>query len=112
MAPVLKTGEVKASVGSNPTLSVPDSDRKKDFRFLAAAEILGSPRTPAAMSRYRIVRDDGQLDSIAGQAFPTYDAAYAVLERYYDDLCCSDEREYYRIEEDSGAADLADGQPD
>ena len=25
MAPVLKTGEVKASVGSNPTLSVPDS---------------------------------------------------------------------------------------
>ena len=23
MAPVLKTGEVKASVGSNPTLSVP-----------------------------------------------------------------------------------------
>ena len=24
MAPVLKTGEVKASVGSNPTLSVPE----------------------------------------------------------------------------------------
>ena len=41
MAPVLKTGEVKASVGSNPTLSVPDKARKKDFRFLAAAETLG-----------------------------------------------------------------------
>ncbi len=27
MAPVLKTGEVKASVGSNPTLSVPDPAR-------------------------------------------------------------------------------------
>jgi hypothetical protein len=68
------------------------------------------------MTRYRIVRDDGQPDSIAGQAFPTYDAAYAVLERYYGDLCCSDEREYYRIEEDSGTVNsgaeaLADGQP-
>ena len=48
------------------------------------------------MSQYRIVRDDGQLDNIAGQAFSTYDAAYAVLERYYGDLCCSDGREYYR----------------
>ncbi len=55
------------------------------------------------ITRYRIVRDDGQLDCIAGQAFATYDAAYAVLERYYGDLCCSDEREYYRIEEDSTA---------
>jgi hypothetical protein len=35
------------------------------------------------MNLYRIVRDDGQLDSIAGQSFATYDAAYAVLERYY-----------------------------
>ena len=62
------------------------------------------------MTRYRIVRDDGQLDTIAGEAFSTYDAAYAVLERYYADLCCSDEREYYSIEEDSAAEDLADGQ--
>jgi hypothetical protein len=67
------------------------------------------------MTRYRIVRDDGQLDTIAGQTFATYDAAHAVLERYYGDLCCSDEREYYRIEEgsatgDSAAEDLADGQ--
>ena len=63
------------------------------------------------MTRYRIVRDDGQLDTIAGQTFATYDAAHAVLERYYADLCCSDEREYYRIEELSGAGERADGQP-
>ncbi len=63
------------------------------------------------MTRYRIVRDDGQPDTIAGQSFPTYNATYAVLERYYGDLCCSDERECYRIEEESGAEALADGQP-
>jgi hypothetical protein len=28
----------------------------------------------------------------------TRDEAYALLERYYADLCCSDDREYYRIE--------------
>jgi hypothetical protein len=69
------------------------------------------------MTRYRIVRDDGQLDTIAGQSYQTYDAAYAVLERYYSDLCCSDEREYYSIEEEStvgvnAAEDLADGRSD
>ena len=47
---------------------------------------------------YRIERDDGQHDQIAGQCFGSYDQAYAVLERYYADLCCSDDREYYRIE--------------
>jgi hypothetical protein len=51
------------------------------------------------MSRlYRIERDDGLVDQIAGQCFASYDEAYAVLERYYSDLCCSDDREYYRIE--------------
>jgi hypothetical protein len=60
------------------------------------------PSASAAMSRYRIVRDDGCSDAIAGQVFDSYDAAHAVLERYYADLCCSDEREYYRIEELSG----------
>jgi hypothetical protein len=45
-----------------------------------------------------IVRDDGQPDDIAGRSFASFDAAYVVLERYYADLCCSDEREYYRIE--------------
>jgi len=32
------------------------------------------------MSRYRIVRDDGCRDAIAGQEFDSYDAAHAVLE--------------------------------
>ncbi|MDA0718401.1 MAG: hypothetical protein O2839_09355, partial [Cyanobacteria bacterium] len=49
------------------------------------------------MSRYQIRRDDGISDGIAGQIFDSYDAAYAVLERYYADVCCSDDREYYRI---------------
>jgi len=35
---------------------------------------------------YRIERDDGQRDQIAGQCFSSYDEAYAVLERYYADL--------------------------
>lgn len=50
-------------------------------------------------ARYRIVRDDGGTDLIAGSSYASYDDAYAVLERYYGDLCCSDDREYYRIEE-------------
>jgi hypothetical protein len=63
------------------------------------------------MPRYRIVRGDGQRDAIAGCWFESYDAAYAVLERYYGDLCCSDDREAYRIEEESGLEARADGQP-
>ena len=50
------------------------------------------------MSSYLIQRDDGISDGIAGQVFDSYDAAYAVVERYYADMCCSDDREYYRIE--------------
>jgi hypothetical protein len=50
------------------------------------------------MSRYVIRRDDGLEDAIAGRRFEHYDDAYAVLERYYADLCCSDDRAYYRIE--------------
>ncbi len=47
---------------------------------------------------YQILRDDGVQDGIAaGQVFSSYDEAYAVLERYYADLCCSDDREFYRI---------------
>ena len=49
-------------------------------------------------TRYRIHRDDGQRDAIAGSSYGSYDEAHAVLERYYGDLCCSDDREYYRIE--------------
>lgn len=47
---------------------------------------------------FRISRDDGASDQIAGRCFGTYEEAYAVLERYYADLRCSDDREYYRIE--------------
>jgi hypothetical protein len=56
------------------------------------------------MTRYCIVRDDGLRDTIAGQAFASYDEAYSVLERYYGDLCCSDEREFYRIVEAADAS--------
>ncbi|UPM50585.1 hypothetical protein MY494_01960 [Synechococcus sp. A10-1-5-1] len=53
---------------------------------------------------FRIVLDGQDAnphpsDPIAGQDFESYDAAYDVLERYYADLCCSDERSYYRIVE-------------
>lgn len=51
------------------------------------------------MSPFQIMRDDGECDRLAGQVFASYDEAHAVLERYYADLCCSDDREYYRIEE-------------
>lgn len=51
---------------------------------------------------YRIVCDEGGSDGIAGQSFDTYDEAYDVLERYYSDLCCSDDRVTYRIIEAQG----------
>ena len=56
------------------------------------------------MTRYVIVRNDGLSDAIAGQLFNSYDEAYIVLERYYADFCCSDERESYRIEEEEAVA--------
>ena len=34
--------------------------------------------------------------TLRGLLYPN--AAYAVVERYYADVCCSDDREYYRIE--------------
>ena len=37
--------------------------------------------------------DSAACDGIAGRSLPSYDEAYAVLERYYGDLCRSDERE-------------------
>lgn len=53
---------------------------------------------------YRIERDDGLQDAITRQLFGSYNEAHAVLERYYADLCCSDDRVYYRIEEESAAS--------
>jgi len=55
------------------------------------------------ITRYVIVRNDGLSDAIAGQLFNSYDEAYIVLERYYADFCCSDERESYRIEAEADA---------
>jgi hypothetical protein len=43
---------------------------------------------------------DGREDWLTRQRFVSYDEAYDVLARYYADLCCSDERTYYRIEEE------------
>ena len=51
------------------------------------------------MPSFRILRDDGAGDALTKQEFASYDEAHAVLERYYADLCCSDDRQYYRIEE-------------
>ncbi len=59
---------------------------------------MNSKSDPVKTRCYQIVRDDGKIDSIAGKKFSSYDEAYALLERYYADLCCSDDREYYRIE--------------
>jgi hypothetical protein len=53
------------------------------------------------MTRYRIQRDDGVSDAITKRLFANYTEAHIELERYYADLCCSDDREYYRIEEEA-----------
>ena len=54
----------------------------------------------------RIVRDDGQEDSITRRHYGNYDEAYDELERFYGDLCCSDERiEYSIIEETPTSSD-------
>jgi len=49
----------------------------------------------------RIVRDDGQQDAITRRLYSHYDEAYDVLERFYADLCCSDERIEYSIVDDA-----------
>lgn len=59
------------------------------------------------MTRYSIQRDDGLSDDIAGRLYSSYDEAHALLERYYADLCCSDDRVYYRIVE---VSDLPSGE--
>ena len=52
---------------------------------------------PDPIQSIRIVRDDGQQDAITRRHFSHYDEAYDVLERFYADLCCSDERIEYSI---------------
>ena len=55
------------------------------------------------MTQYRIRRDDDVSDAITKRLYGSYNEAHQELERYYADLCCSDDREYYRIEEDASA---------
>ena len=47
---------------------------------------------------FRIVRDDGVEDSVTRMRFGSYDDAYDELQRFYGDLCCSDERIEYAIQ--------------
>ena len=51
----------------------------------------------ACAGAFVLVRDDGGNDALTRQLFTSYDEAYDVLERYYADLCCSDDRIFYRI---------------
>ena len=51
------------------------------------------------MTFYEITRADHLADRIAGRRFASFNEAYAVLEQYYSDSCCSDESETYRIVE-------------
>jgi hypothetical protein len=46
---------------------------------------------------YHIIRPDGLPDRITRQSFNSYAEAYDVLETYYQDICCSDERVVYHI---------------
>ena len=54
-------------------------------------------RTVANDPMFRIIRDDQLEDSITKLKFYRYDDAYDELERFYGDLCCSDERIEYSI---------------
>ena len=54
------------------------------------------------MAQYRIRRDDGVSDAITKRLYASYNQAHQELERYYADFCCSDDRKYYRPEEDTG----------
>ena len=45
----------------------------------------------------QIVRDDGLEDALTRRRFGHYNEAYDELERFYADVCCSDERIEYSI---------------
>lgn len=62
---------------------------------------------PNPIQSIRIVRDDGQQDAITRRRYSHYDEAYDVLERFYADLCCSDERIEYSIVDDAAMASEA-----
>ena len=69
-----------------------ESDSFQDLRLDTAKINLNIPL-------YRITRDDFQEDLITKLRFNCYDDAYDELERFYGDLCCSDERIEYSIVE-------------
>ena len=69
-----------------------ESDSFQDLRLDTAKINLNIPL-------YRITRDDFQEDLITKLQFNCYDDAYDELERFYGDLCCSDERIEYSIVE-------------
>jgi len=61
----------------------------------------------AAAPGYRIVRDDGEHDSVTRLSFSDYDAAYDELERFYAATCCSDDRiEYSIVEVKTSVSDI------
>ena len=72
-----------------------------DFKYMVdeSSEALRSisDGLDAKSVSYRIVLDDLQEDSITKLRFANYDDAYDELERFYGDLCCSDERVEYSI---------------
>ena len=39
---------------------------------------------------YKIVRIDGKEDEVTTTTFTNYADAYDLLEKIYDDICCSD----------------------
>jgi len=45
----------------------------------------------------KVIRDDGVDDDLTRRTFCSYDEAYDELERFYADLCCSDDRVEYSI---------------
>lgn len=57
----------------------------------------GTPLLTGSQQSHRIVRDDGVEDAITRLRFASYDEAYDELERFYGDLCCSDDRIEYAI---------------
>ena len=59
-------------------------------------------------SRHRIVRSDQSDDQLTRLRFDSYNAAYAELERYYGDFCCSDDDrvEYTIVADPSDSAQV------
>ena len=39
---------------------------------------------------YKFVRIDGKEDDLTSQTFSNYEDAYALLDKLYGDICCSD----------------------